>query len=69
MKRSLDETQPVRLTVVGPDPDARPCPGDKLAEREVVRNGRTAWVKEWRVTVSSVADLLEIQRGMGAPPS
>lgn len=59
--------EPVRLTVVGPDPDLCPCPGAKLVEREVVRDGRAAWVEEWRVTVSSAADLLEIQRGAGAP--
>lgn len=59
--------EPVRLTVVGPDPDLCPCPGAKLVEREVVRDGRAAWVEEWRVTVSSVAELLEIQRGAGVP--
>ena len=59
--------EPVRLTVVGPDPDLCPCPGAKLVEREVVRDGCAAWVEEWRVTVSSAADLLEIQRGAGAP--
>lgn len=57
----------MRLTVVGPDPDARPCPGAKLVEREVVRDGRATWVEEWQITVSTVADLLEIQRGAGAP--
>lgn len=59
--------EPVRLTVVGPNPDLCPCPGAKLVEREVVRDGRAAWVEEWRITVSSAADLLEIQRGAGAP--
>ena len=39
----------------------------KHIEREVVRDGRAAWVEEWRITVSSAADLLEIQRGAGAP--
>ncbi|OUO89928.1 hypothetical protein B5F40_08825 [Gordonibacter sp. An230] len=39
----------------------------KTDEREVVRDGRAAWVEEWRVTVSSAAELLEIQRGAGAP--
>lgn len=56
-----------RLTVVGPDPDSRPCPGARLVEREVVRDGRTVWVEEWRVTVSSVGELLELQSGLGAP--
>lgn len=60
-------TEPVRLTVVGPDPDARSCPGTKLVEREVVRDGRVTWVEEWLITVSSAAELLEIQRGVGAP--
>ena len=59
--------EPVRLTVVGPDPDSRPCPGARLVEREVVRDGRTVWVEEWRVTVSSVGELLELQRGLGVP--
>ena len=74
--------EPVRLTVVGPDPDSRPCPGARLVEREVdsrpcpgarlverevVRDGRTVWVEEWRVTVSSVSELLELQSGLGAP--
>ena len=59
--------EPVRLTVVGPDPDSRPCPGARLVEREVVRDGRTVWVEEWRVTVSSVGELLELQSGLGAP--
>lgn len=59
--------EPVRLAVVGPNPDLCPCPGAKLVEREVVRDGRAAWVEEWRITVSSAADLLEIQRGAGAP--
>lgn len=57
----------MRPTVVGPDPDARPCPGAKLVEREVVHDGRATWVEEWQITVSTVADLLEIQRGAGAP--
>lgn len=34
---------------------------------KVVRDSRAAWVEEWRITVSSAADLLEIQRGAGAP--
>ena len=59
--------EPVRLTVVGPDPDSRPCPGARLVEREVVRDGRTVWVEEWRITVSSVGELLELQRGLGVP--
>lgn len=59
--------EPVRLTVVGPNPDLCPCPGAKLVEREVVRDGRAAWVEEWRITASSAADLLEIQRGADAP--
>ena len=59
--------EPVRPTVVGPDPDSRPCPGARLVEREVVRDGRTVWVEEWRVTVSSVGELLELQSGLGAP--
>ena len=59
--------EPVRLTVVGPDPDSQPCPGARLVEREVVRDGRTVWVEEWRVTVSSVGELLELQSGLGAP--
>ena len=59
--------EPVRLAVVGPNPDLCPCPGAKLVEREVVRDGPAAWVEEWRITVSSAADLLEIQRGAGAP--
>lgn len=59
--------EPVRLTVVGPDPDSRPCPGARLVERGVVRDGRTVWVEEWRVTVSSVGELLELQRGLGVP--
>lgn len=67
-KSSLTKhTEPVRLTVVGPDPDSRPCPGARLVEREVVRDGRTVWVEEWRVTVSSVGELLELQSGLGAP--
>lgn len=66
-ERAVAPAEPVRLTVVGPNPDLCPCPGAKLVEREVVRDGRAAWVEEWRVTVSSVADLLEIQRGAGAP--
>lgn len=57
----------MRPTVVGLNPDARPCPGAKLVEREVVRDGRATWVEEWRITVSTVADLLEIQRGAGRP--
>lgn len=57
----------MRPTVVGPDPNERPCPGAKLFEREVVRDGRATWVEEWQITVSTVADLLEIQRGAGAP--
>jgi len=57
----------VRPTVVSLDPDVSPCPGAKLIEREVVRDSRAAWVEEWRVTVFSVAELLEIQRGVGAP--
>ncbi|MGI6756285.1 MAG: hypothetical protein ACOX4F_09795 [Atopobiaceae bacterium] len=28
---------------------------------------RATWVEKWRVTISSVAELLEIQRGAGAP--
>lgn len=36
-------------------------------EREIVRDGRAARVEEWRITASSAADLLEIQRGAGAP--
>lgn len=59
--------EPVRPTVVSLDPDVSPCPGAKLIEREVVRDSRAAWVEEWRVTVFSVAELLEIQRGVGAP--
>lgn len=59
--------EPVRLTVVGPNPDLCPCPGAKLVESEIVRDGRAAWVEKWRITVSSAANLLEIQRGAGAP--
>lgn len=58
---------PTRFTVVGPNPDKAPCPGAKLVEREVMRYGRPAWVEEWRITVSSVAELLETQRGAGTP--
>ena len=47
-RAAVAPAEPVRFTVVGPDPDARPCPGAKLVEREVVRDGRTAWVEEWR---------------------
>ena len=57
----------MRPTVVSLDPDVSPCPGAKLIEREVVRDSRTAWIEEWRVTVFSVTELLEIQRGVGAP--
>ena len=63
----LAAAEPVRPTAVGSDPDVRPCPGAKLVEREVVRDGRATWIEEWRITVSTVADLLEIQRGAGAP--
>ena len=52
---------------IGSNPDSRPCPGARLVEREVVRDGRTVWVEEWRVTVSSVGELLELQSGLGAP--
>jgi len=66
--KQLDRThEPVRPTVVSLDPDVSPCPGAKLIEREVVRDSRTAWIEEWRVTVFSVTELLEIQRGVGAP--
>lgn len=58
----------MRPTAVGPDPDVRPYPGAKLVEREVVRDGRATWIEEWRITVSTVADLLEIQRGAGGAP-
>ena len=44
-------TEPVRPTVVSLDPDVSPCPGAKLIERKVVRDSRTAWIEEWRVTV------------------
>lgn len=37
------------------------------SEREAVRDGRTVWVEEWRVTVSSVDEPLELQRGLGVP--
>ena len=57
----------MRPTVVSLDPDVSPYPGAKLIEREVVRDSRTAWIEEWRVTVFSVTELLEIQRGVGAP--
>ena len=59
----------MRLTVVGPGPDSQPYlyPGARLVEREVVRDGRTVWVEEWRVTVSTVGELLELQRGLGVP--
>lgn len=66
-ERAAAPAEPVRLTVVGPNPDLCPCPGAKLVEREVVRDGRAVWVEEWRITVSSAADLLEIQRGAGVP--
>ena len=33
----------------------------------LVRDGRATWVEEWRITVSSVAELLEIQRESGSP--
>ena len=32
-----------------------------------MRDGRAAWVEEWQIMVSTVADLVEIQRGAGAP--
>lgn len=32
-----------------------------------VDDGIASWVEEWRVTVSSAAELLEIQHGTGAP--
>lgn len=32
-----------------------------------MRDGRATWVEEWQITVSTVANLLEIQRGAGAP--
>lgn len=40
------EGTPAAPAVVGPDPDSRPCPGARLVEREVVRDGRTVWVEE-----------------------
>lgn len=60
-KERLVEHNPCRDVEV-----ARPCPGTKLVEREVVRDGRGALVEEWRIAVPSVAELLEIQRGAGA---
>lgn len=50
-----------------PRPRLPAVPGARLVEREVVRDGRTVWVEEWRVTVSSVGELLELQSGLGAP--
>lgn len=52
---------------IGSNPDSRPSPGARLVEREVIRDGLAVWVEEWRITVSSVGELLELQSGLGVP--
>lgn len=52
---------------IGSNPDSRPSSGARLVEREVIRDGLAVWVEEWRITVSSVGELLELQSGLGVP--